>query len=107
MRILISLVALIFSSHAFSQHQKILLWPDDVPLSLPNNLQERVTHGNITRLHDVTEPSLTVYMPPEEKATGAAVIICPGGGYQILAIDHEGYDVAQWLNELGITAFVL
>lgn len=107
MRILISLVALVFSSHAFSQHQEIPLWPEGIPLSLPNNLQERVTRGNITRLHDVTEPSLTVYMPPEEKATGAAVIICPGGGYQILAIDHEGYDVAQWFNEQGITAFVL
>ncbi len=63
--------------------------------------------GNITRLHDVTVPSLTVYMPPEDKASGAAVIICPGGGYRILAIDHEGYDLAEWFNEQGITAFVL
>tara|TARA_R110002073_G_scaffold32609_2_gene98533 strand:+ start:476 stop:1393 length:918 start_codon:yes stop_codon:yes gene_type:complete len=107
MRLFLTLITLVFSSYAFSQQQEIPLWPDGVPLSLPNDLQERVVQGNITRLHDVTVPSLTVYMPPAEKASGAAVIICPGGGYQILAIDHEGYDVAQWFNEQGITAFVL
>jgi acetyl esterase/lipase len=107
MRIFITLITLVFSSYAFSQHQEIPLWPDRVPFALPNDLQERIVEGNITRLHDVTVPSLTVYMPPEDKASGAAVIICPGGGYQILAIDHEGYDVAQWFNEQGIAAFVL
>lgn len=107
MRLFLTLITLVFSSYAFSQQQEIPLWPDGVPLSLPNDLQERVVEGNITRLHDVTVPSLTVYMPPAEKASGAAVILCPGGGYQILAIDHEGYDVAQWFNEQGITAFVL
>jgi len=107
MRILLSLITLVFSSYAFSQTQEIPLWPDGVPLSLPNNLQERIVQGNITRLHDVTEPTLTAFLPPEDKASGAAVIICPGGGYQILAIDHEGYDVAQWFNEQGIAAFVL
>lgn len=107
MRIFITLITLVFSSYAFSQPQEIPLWPDRVPFALPNDLEERIVEGNITRLHDVTVPSLTVYMPPEDKASGAAVIICPGGGYQILAIDHEGYDVAQWVNEQGIAAFVL
>ena len=52
-------------------------------------------------------PTLTVYLPPKEKATGAAVIICPGGGYFILAASHEGHDVAKKFNEMGVAAFVL
>lgn len=51
-------------------------------------------------------PTLTPYLPPPEKATGAAFVICPGGGYGHLA-DHEGRPVAEWLNALGVTAFVL
>jgi acetyl esterase/lipase len=51
-------------------------------------------------------PTLTPYFSPKEKATGAAIIVCPGGGYSHLA-DHEGRPVAEWLNALGITAFVL
>jgi acetyl esterase/lipase len=51
-------------------------------------------------------PTLTPYWPAKEKATGAAIIVCPGGGYQHLA-DHEGRPVAEWLNSIGITAFVL
>ena len=51
-------------------------------------------------------PTLTPYLTPGDKATGAAIIVCPGGGYQHLA-DHEGGPVAQWLNSVGVTAFVL
>lgn len=51
-------------------------------------------------------PTLTPYLPPKEKMSGAAIIICPGGGYTHLA-DHEGRPVAEWLNSLGVTAFVL
>jgi acetyl esterase/lipase len=51
-------------------------------------------------------PTLTPYLPPKEKATGAAIIVCPGGGYTHLA-DHEGGPVAEWLNSLGVAAFVL
>jgi acetyl esterase/lipase len=52
-------------------------------------------------------PTLSVWLPKPEAATGAAVVICPGGGYQMLADDHEGKQVAQWLNSLGAAAFVL
>ena len=52
-------------------------------------------------------PTLTVFLPPREKATGAAVVICPGGGHRYLAIDHEGYDVAHWLANQGVAGFVL
>jgi acetyl esterase/lipase len=51
-------------------------------------------------------PTLTLYVPPAEKATGAAVVVCPGGGYGGLA-DHEGRPIAEWLNSLGVTAVVL
>ncbi len=53
-----------------------------------------------------TFPTLTPYLPPPGKATGAAVIVCPGGGYARLA-EHEGRPVAEWLNTIGVTAFVL
>jgi acetyl esterase/lipase len=55
----------------------------------------------------VTNPSLDMYPAPVGKANGTAVIICPGGAYWGLAIDHEGAQIARWLNGLGITAFVL
>ena len=53
------------------------------------------------------EPMLHVFRPDPSKATGAAVVICPGGGYSGTAIDHEGWQIAAWLNENGIAAFVL
>jgi acetyl esterase/lipase len=52
-------------------------------------------------------PSLTLYPAPADKATGAAVVVCPGGGYGSLAVDHEGKQPAEWLNNLGVSAFVL
>jgi len=53
------------------------------------------------------KPSITVFRAPEDKATGAAVVICPGGGYGFLADDHEGRQVAEFFNGIGVTAFVL
>jgi acetyl esterase/lipase len=62
-------------------------------------------HEGLVR--NVHEPSLTPYLPPPGRANGTAVIVCPGGGYTVLAIDKEGAAVAKWLNTLGISAFVL
>ncbi len=56
---------------------------------------------------DKDKPTLTVYLPPADKANGTAVVICPGGGYGFLAIDHEGKQVAEWLNSIGVAGFVL
>lgn len=61
----------------------------------------------ILRLTDVSVPTITVYRPAREKDTGAAVLVCPGGGYQILAWNLEGTEVADWLNSIGVTAIVL
>jgi acetyl esterase/lipase len=56
---------------------------------------------------DADKPTLTVYLPPEDRATGTAVVVCPGGGYGGLALDHEGKQPAEWLNHLGVAAFIL
>ena len=56
---------------------------------------------------DGDKPTLTIYLPPKEKAAGTAVVICPGGGYGHLAMDHEGHQIAQWLNSLGVAGFIL
>ena len=89
--------------------QTILPLYDAVPNSKPSNLQEKSeTDANgRTRIANVTTPTLTVYLPPKEKATGAAVVICPGGGYARLAYTHEGTDVAKRFTEMGIAAFLL
>ena len=53
------------------------------------------------------KPTISIYLPEQGKATGAAIVVCPGGGYGHLAVDHEGRQVGEWLNSLGVTAFVL
>jgi len=61
----------------------------------------------IQRLSNVTDPTISLYKPAADKETGAAVLVCPGGGYNILAMDLEGTEVADWLNSIGVTAIVL
>lgn len=94
---------------AVAQNEILTLWPaGKIPNAIPSTLEEKsVTTNGIMRISDVTVPTLTAYVPPKDKATGAAVMICPGGGYSILAAEHEGSDLAQWFNERGIAAFVL
>jgi acetyl esterase/lipase len=78
---------------AHGDRESHLLWPDGAP-------------GAVGR-EPVDEPKITVYLASPDRATGAAVVVCPGGGYRVLAADHEGKQVAQWLNSLGVSAFVL
>jgi acetyl esterase/lipase len=61
----------------------------------------------VLRLTDITRPTLTIHRPPRDLDTGAAVVIAPGGGYNILAWDLEGEEVAAWLNSIGVTGIVL
>src|SRR5690606_24373524 len=63
--------------------------------------------GDGGRHTDIEVPQYHVYLPPREKATGRAVVILPGGGYTILAMNHEGHDYAKWLNERGIAGIVV
>ncbi len=98
---------------AFAQ-QEIPLYKGEIPNSIKptvaidtSTIQYPVGNSKIDILRGVVKPTLFVYLPDPAKATGSAVIICPGGGYQILAMSHEGYDIAKKLNEEGIAAFVL
>ena len=65
------------------------------------------TGASELRVSSIHNPSLTVYLPAKEKATGAAVIVAPGGGHRFLSITHEGYQVGEWLASIGVAAFVL
>ena len=58
-------------------------------------------------VRNIHNPSVTVYLPPKEKATGAAVIICPGGGHRELVFNAEGVEAARYLNSIGVAAFAL
>jgi acetyl esterase/lipase len=98
------------SMTAMAQTQTIPLWPDQaVPNFKANSIVEKTEtdNNNILRISGVTIPTMTAFIAPKEIATGAAVLICPGGGYGILASGHEGNDFAKWFNERGISAFVL
>ena len=97
-----------FTNITLAQSREIPLYPKGIPNSKPvANEESQETSGGILRIQKVTQPTLTIYLPPEEMATGAAVVICPGGGYRILAADHEGHAVARKFNEMGVAAFVL
>ena len=82
------------------------LWPGDAPGAKPQPAATDKT-GEGGRLTDIAIPQYEVYLPDKAKSTGAAVLIFPGGGYGILAADHEGHDYAKWLNERGIAGIVV
>ena len=83
----------------------IPLWPAGAPGSAARmNEPEKIVGSNVSNIH---QPTLTVYLPAKEHATGCAVIVAPGGGHARLAIEHEGYNVGQWLADHGIASFVL
>lgn len=78
------------------------------PGSGVEKVEQRGTGGvNDRAVSNVSEPTLTVYLPPKEKATGTAIVVCPGGGYARLAIDKEGHDIARWLTTIGVAGIVL
>jgi len=88
------------------------VWPDTVPGEKGDVPAETLsTHKHrgapIRKYNNVTKPTLTLYKPDLAEDTGASVVICPGGGYQILAWDLEGTEVATWLNSIGVTGVVL
>ena len=96
MRKLLFLMLCLFPVSLYGQ----ILTPETLPL-WDNGAPDAVGDA------DSDQPTLTVYQPATNTATGTAVVICPGGGYGMLAMDHEGHDVAKWLNSHGITAFIL
>jgi len=110
-KFLLSFLLLVILAHnASSQTTTLKVWPDGIPGSLRSEtyFEESTVTGDIVSLYEkVTDPTLTVFLPPAEKATGTAVLICPGGGYGVLAFDHEGFAIARWLNSNGIAGIIL
>jgi acetyl esterase/lipase len=86
------IMLLAIATSAMAQRTE-LLWPDGAPGAVGKQDEDR--------------PTLTIYLPPEGKASGAGVVICPGGGYRNLSMEKEGSDVAAWLNQHGLAGFVL
>jgi len=88
------LVAGILSvTNASAQLDSLLLWPQGAPGAMGEEEKDK--------------PMLIRYPAPEGIATGAAVVVCPGGGYNMLAMDHEGHQIARWLNSFGVSAYIL
>jgi acetyl esterase/lipase len=69
-----------------------LLWPQGAPGKMGDEAKDK--------------PTLIIYLPEADKATGCGIVVCPGGGYGGLAMDHEGHQIAQWLNSFGVAAFI-
>lgn len=93
------------NTYLSAQNEVIELWKNGVPNSIKATDYEEFHDEKIDRVGKVSNPTLTVFVP--KNPNGTSVVICPGGGYQFLAINKEGYKTAEWFNSLGITAFVL
>jgi len=103
------LVVIIFlvNTLCFGQNYTLPLWPDNIPNYQKTDEIEIRDTTDAVRISYVQKPDVSVYLPSKGNATGQAVVICPGGGYRILAYDKEGADIAKWLNSKGIAAIVL
>lgn len=105
-----------WSTLAIAEDKIVQVWPATPPGRLAAKGPEADTSGPdgrlvadkpVIRLGNVSTPTLQIFPAPAENNTGAAVLVCPGGGYNILAYDLEGTEVCQWLNSIGVTGVVL
>ena len=110
------LITTIFSfiiMHTLAAQQVIPLYEGEVPNAKPCSEKDHEfidtswNKNGILIVDHITKPTIAVYEAPKEKSNGTAVVICPGGGYSVLAAGHEGSEVAEAFNKAGITAFVL
>ena len=108
-KIWVAIFAAIFFNSISAQTKVIDIWNGKIPNSIYNPGVKTVIDSadNWIKMKNVTNPTLEMYPAEKNNANGTAVIICPGGAYSVLAIIHEGSQVAKWLNTIGITAFVL
>jgi len=98
-------ILLCFVELLHAQNNEMELWNSEIPNSVASNEYKEVFDTKLGRVTKVINPTLRVFSPKEPN--GSAILICPGGGYAYLSIEKEGYKVAEWLNTLGVTAFVL
>lgn len=106
------LFAIVPTLHAQEKHLILDVWPGKAPgetgaVGEEKILEQKPGEKPVMRITNVTHPTLSVFRPTKVKDTGAAVLIAPGGGYNILAWDLEGEEVAAWLNSIGVTGIVL
>ncbi|MFY9242006.1 MAG: alpha/beta hydrolase [Polaribacter sp.] len=99
------MLVVFMNTYLSAQNEVIELWKKGVPNSIKATDYEEFHDEKMDRVGKVSNPTLTVFVPKNPNRT--SVVICPGGGYQFLAINKEGYKTAEWFNSLGITAFVL
>ena len=90
---------------AADEPQVIPLWPNGAPGFEDRRKEPELAEDYWVR--NIHNPSITVFLPPKEKANGAAVLIVPGGGHRLLVFKSEGVEPAKFMNDLGVTAFVL
>jgi acetyl esterase/lipase len=98
---------ILFPYRAIGQEFRLPLYSDSIPNTLPSTAMERTEYHDVVVIRDVHIPDIAVYLPSKRNATGQAVVICPGGGYWLLAYDLEGADIARYLNSIGVAAIVL
>lgn len=106
-KLLICLLIISIIIPVVAQNQVLPLWKADPPNYRETGEVTIWDTSDIVRVRNVQKPDIAVFLPSRRNATGEAVVICPGGGYGILAYDWEGSDIARWLNSRGIAAFVL
>lgn len=100
-------------SSVMAQKNSVLLFPKGAPGEVAKLTEKSSSEGDeiggesVLRMTDVSEPTITIYRAPDEVASGAAMVVCPGGGYNILAYDLEGTEICEWLNNIGVTAVLL
>ncbi len=106
-KLFIFLLIASFIAPLVAQNRIVPLWQGDPPNYRETGEVTIWDTSDIVRVRNVQKPDIAVFLPSKKNATGEAVVICPGGGYGILAYDWEGSDIARWLNSQGIAAFVL
>ena len=92
-----------------AQPDSVFLYPDGVPGLKSSNLQESsfLNRGGVCCFRDIVNPTVTAFIPRQVTSRTPAVVICPGGGYGVVSIESEGYNVAEWFQERGVAAFVV
>lgn len=101
--------AMLLAAPACAQENERCIWPDKRPAEVTlerGKMKQEMGDDGILRIQQMPVPTLQKF-PVVKSPKGKVVVICPGGGYQILAVNHEGTEIAQWLNALGYTAYVL
>ena len=101
--------AMLLAAPAWAQESERNIWPDKRPAEVvlkKGKMKQEMGDDDILRIQQMPVPTLQKF-PVVKSPKGKVVIVCPGGGYQILAVNHEGTEIAQWLNALGYTAYVL